>query len=155
MSTLTTGSATSTDVTPLHPFVTGPIGAVTFAAAMVVGDAFDLNKDRASGFTMSATEMLVTAGLGLVGLVIGVALGQRAWRGDTGRLSKYAVGLAIAGALTFIAFWSGWPSVFSAVAVGLAWEHRRRIGSFSPASAIAAGLGVLAFLATAYICVTG
>lgn len=139
---------------PLHPVVSGVLGVVVFAAAMVAGEAFDLNRDTSDAGT-SAGEWLATAGIAAVGLAIGLAFGVRAWAGDIKRLSRTALGLAIAGAVLFIAFWSGWPSVFSAVAVGLALEHRRRIGSFAPSAAIATGLGVLAFLATAYICVTG
>lgn len=150
----TTATTTTTTTEPTHPFVTGAVGAITFAAAMFAGEAFDLNRSG-DGASMSTTEWLVTAGLAVVGLVVGVAVGLRGWKGDPARLSTYALGLSLAAAATFVVFWSGWPSVLSAVAVGLAVEHRRRVGSFSPSTAIASGLGVLAFLATAYICVTG
>lgn len=138
----------------LHPVAAAVIGAASFGLAMVAGDLFDLNKDDDT-VAITASEWLITGGLALVGLAIGVGLGLRAWHGDVTRLSRTALGLAIAGAVTFVAFWSGWPSVFSAVAVGLALEHRRRIGSFSTSTGIAAALGVLTFVATAYICVTG
>ncbi len=138
----------------LHPVAAGVIGAGTFGLAMVAGDVWGLNKDD-DVVAVSASEWLITVGIALVGLAIGVGLGLRAWRGAVSRLSRTALGLAIAGAVTFVAFWSGWPSVFSAVAVGLALEHRRRIGSFSTSTGIAAALGVLTFVATAYICVTG
>ena len=151
MSTMT-DTTTKTGLGPLHPVFTGVIGAVVFGAAMASGEAFDLNKG--DGGT-SASEWGVTALIALVGLAIGVGIGLRGWGGSPTRLSRTALGLSIAGAVLFIAFWSGWTSVFSAVAIGLALEHRRRIGSFGPSTAIAAGLGVLTFVATAYICVTG
>ena len=140
--------------TRLHPVAAGIVGAVVFGLAMISGDAFDLNKDDDTVAT-TASEWLVTGGLALAGLAIGITLGLRAWRGDVTRLSRTALGLAIAGAVTFVAFWSGWPSVFSAVAFGLAVEHRRRIGSFSTGTGIAAALGFVTFVITAYICVTG
>lgn len=151
----TTATRPTTVQSPAHPLVAGPIGTLVFAAAMAVGEVFELNADTGGDTNSSLSEWLVTGGLAVVGLAIAVTLGIRAWQGDPARLAKYSLGLAIAGAVTFVAFWSGWPSAFSAVAVGLALENRRRIGSFGPATGIAAGLGVLAFLATAYICVTG
>lgn len=155
MTTITQHSVSTTG--SFHPIRTAAFGVLAFAGAMVAGDAFDLNKDygNGTGLTTTASEWLVTAAIAAVGLAVGVALGLRAWNGDAARLSKYALGLSVASAVTFVAFWSGWPSVFSAVAVGLALEHRRRIGSFATSTAIAAGLGVIAFVATAYICVTG
>jgi hypothetical protein len=41
------------------------------------------------------------------------------------------------------------------VAVGLALEHRRRIGSFATSTAVAAGLGALVFVAMTFFCVIG
>ena len=154
MSTITP-HATITEITPLHPWITGPIGSLTFGVAMFAGDAFDLNADKGSGPTTGVAEWLTMGALALVGLAIGIAVGMRGWSGDASRLPKFALGLAIAGAVTFVAFWSGWPSAFSAVAIGLALEHRRRVGSFAPVAGAALGLGTLAFLATAYVCVTG
>lgn len=138
----------------LHPVAAGLVGATTFGLAMTTGEVFDLNKgDDSVG--VGITEWLITGGLALVGLAIAVGVGLHAWRGDATRVSRTALGLAIAGAATFVVFWSGWPSAFSAVAFGLALEHRRRVGSFSLSSGTAAALGALAFVATAYICVTG
>ncbi len=154
MNTTSTHTPTRAGFGPLHPVVTGMLGLIAFGAAMAAGEAFDLNSDTSDAAT-SAGEWLATAGIAVVGLAIGLGFGLRAWAGDVQRLSRTALGLAIAGAALFVVFWSGWPSVFSAVAVGLALEHRRRIGSFAPISAIAVGLGVLAFLATGYVCVTG
>ncbi len=150
----TTLTSSRAGISPLHPLVTGAFGALVFGAAMFAGEAFDLNADPSDVGT-STGEWLVTGAIAAVGLAIGLALGLRAWAGDTTRLSRTALGMAVAGAVLFVVFWSGWPSVFSAVAVGLALEHRRRIGSFATSTAIAAGLGVLAFTAVAYICVTG
>ncbi len=151
---MTTLSTHEPAATRLHPAAAGVVGAVTFGLAMVAGDVFDLNKDDDT-VAVTASEWLITGGIALVGLAIGVGLGLRAWHGDATRLSRTALGLAIAGGVTFVAFWSGWPSVFSAVAVGLALEHRRRIGSFSTSTGIAVALGVITFVATAFICVTG
>lgn len=138
----------------LHPVAAGVVGAAAFGLAMIAGDVFDLNKDDDTVAT-TASDWLVPGGLALLGLAVGVALGLRAWRGDVTRLSRTALGLAIAGAVTFVAFWSGWPSVFSAVAFGLALEHRRRIGSFSASTGIAAGISLVTFVVTAFVCVVG
>ncbi|HEY0905135.1 MAG TPA: hypothetical protein VGE14_14705 [Marmoricola sp.] len=155
MSTTITRSDSTASVGPMHPALTAPLGAFTCAAALAAGELFDLNADPGGDTNTSSSEWLVTGGIIVVGLLIGYVLGRRAWAGNLQRLSRTAVGLAIASAVLFVAFWSGWPSVFSAVAIGLALEHRRRVGSFSPATAIAVGLGVLAFGATAVVCVIG
>jgi hypothetical protein len=78
---------------------------------------------------------------------------DRARAGSPGRLSATALGLAVAAAVTLVAFWSGWPQVFGAVA--LAVEHRRRVGSFSATTLAAPMLGAIAFIAAAIICVLG
>lgn len=154
--TTITASASATR-TSLHPFVTGAIGAVVFGTAMAVGEAFDLNAVGTSGerSSTSAMEWLVTAGIAAVGLAIALALGSRAWNGDLKRLARTATGLAIAGAVLIVAFWSGWPSTFSAVALGLALEHRRRIGSIGGGIALVAALAVAVSVFAAFICVTG
>jgi hypothetical protein len=154
MSTIATSRKT-VSLSPRHPAVTGPVGALTTAAALAAGEAFDLNADPGGNTATSASEWLVTGGIIAVGLLIGVQLGRWAWAGDVRRITRTALGLAIASAVLFIAFWSGWPTVFSAVAIGLSLEQRRRIGSFSPATVIATGLGGLAFVAASVLCVTG
>lgn len=149
---MTTTSAPATArPSPLHPAATAVTGVLTFAAAMAAGEVFDLN----AGGDTSAGEWAVAGLIAVVGVAIGIAVGLRGWTGSPTRLSRTALGLAIAGAVLFVVFWSGWPSVFSAVAVGLALEHRRRLGSFAPSTAIAAGLGAVAFVAVAILCVTG
>jgi hypothetical protein len=150
----TTTAPTTTRPSPRHPAATATFGVVTYAAAMAAGEAFGLNADT-GGNGASTGEWAVTGLIALAGVAIGVVVGLRGWAGSPTRLSRTALGLAIASAVLFIAFWSGWPSVFSAVAVGLAVEHRRRIGSFAPSSAVAAGLGTVAFVAMAFLCVTG
>lgn len=137
-----------------HPVAAGALGAVVYAAAMAAGEAFDLNADTSTAGT-SAGEWMLTGLIALVGLGIGVGVGLLGWVGSPSRLSRTALGLAIAAAVLFVAFWSGWPSVFSAVAVGLALEHRRRIGSFATSTGVTAGLGIVTFVAIAYLCVTG
>jgi hypothetical protein len=144
----------ATRVSPRHPAVTGAVGIVVYAASMAAGEAFDLNADTSTAGT-SAGEWAGTGLIALVGLAIGAGVGLRGWVGSPSRLSRTAIGLAVASALLFVVFWSGWPSVFSAVAVGLALEHRRRIGSFAPVTAVAAGLGAVAFVAMVFLCVTG
>lgn len=151
MTTLSTQAPTAFR---LHPITAAVTGAVTFGLAMIAGDVFDLNKDDDT-VAITASDWLITGGLAVVGLTIALGLGLRAWHGDVARLSRTALGLGIASAITFVAFWSGWPSVFSAVAVGLALEHRRRVGSLSAITGTAAALGVLVFAATAFVCVTG
>lgn len=156
---MTTISSTSTDAALTtsrrnlwHPAAAGTFGFVTYAAALAAGETFGLN---AAGNDTSAGDWAGTGLIALVGLAIGVTIGLRGWAGPPSRLARIALGLAIAGAALFVVFWSGWPSVFGAVAVGLAVDHRRRIGSFAPSTAIAAGLGALAFLAATFLCVIG
>jgi hypothetical protein len=122
---------------------------------MISGEVFDLNSDPADSSGTDGSDLAVYAGLVLVAVLVAVGLAAWALGGPPRRVGGTALGLAIAAAVTFVAFWSGWPSVFGAVAVYLAVEHRRRIGSFSGPSLIALVVGVLAFLAAAVTCVVG
>ena len=152
MSAITT---TSHRLDPLHPLIAAATGAATFGLAMIAGDVFDLNSDTETGPATSVLEIALYVGLVLVASVIAVWLGLRARAGSPRRLSGTALGLAIASAATFVVFWSGWPQVFGAVAVALAIEHRRRIGSFSAATLTTLVLGAIAFIAAAVTCLLG
>jgi hypothetical protein len=139
----------------LRPLAAAGVGAVTFAAAMTAGEVFDLNADSADAPGTSTSEVMAYAGIVLVAGIVAVGLAVWALGGTPRRVSATALGLAIAAAATFVAFWSGWPLVYGAVAVFLALEHRRRVGGFSGASATALGLGATAFVAAAVFCVIG
>ncbi len=147
-------TATSHRLDVLHPAIAAAIGAVTFGLTMTAGDAFGINSDPESEAT-SALEVATYVGLVLVASLVAVWLGLRARAGSPGRLSATALGLAIASAATFIGFWSGWPQVFGAVAVVLALDYRRRVGSFSAATLTALLLGAIAFIAASVTCVIG
>jgi len=151
MSTVSTTTTHRIDV--LHPLVAATVGGTVFAIAMIGGDLFDLNAGE--GPPTKAWEIAVYLVLVGAALVLAVWLGVRARAGSPGRLSKTAIALAVASAATFVAFWSGWPHVFGAVAVALALEHRRRVGSFSAATLSALVVGAVSVVAAAYICVVG
>lgn len=80
---------------------------------------------------------------------------RRAWNGPPHRLARTSLALAVVAAATFLAFWAGWTTVFGAVAVGTALEHRRRVGSLSGSSGTALALGSLAFVAGTVTCLVG
>ncbi len=151
MTTATIRSSHRFDV--LHPLVAVGVGAVTFAATMVAGDLFDLQAEE--GGNPGLAELAAYAGLVLVAAAIALWLGGRARAGAPSRLSVTALGLSLASAVTFVAFWSGWPHIFSAVGIVLALEHRRRVGSFSGVTTSALILGVVVFAATSLLCLTG
>ncbi|MCW2580112.1 MAG: hypothetical protein JWR82_1713 [Blastococcus sp.] len=136
-----------------HPGAAAAIGVLTFGLTLGAGEIFELNANPDDEVGLSGLAIYV--GLAAVGAAIAVAVGMWAWRSDLPRLAKAALGLAVGAAVTFVAFWSGWPIIFGAVAVGLAAEHRRRVGSFSGMTMVAMVLGALAFAAGAYICVVG
>ena len=138
----------------LHPVVAGTAGMLTFGLAMAVGEIYGLNSDQVSTAN-SVIGWIADAAIAVVGLAITLWLGKRAWSGSTTRLSRTALGLSLASAATYLAFWSGWPNIFSAAAIGLALEHRRRDNSWSVATGLAVGLGILVFVATAITCVLG
>jgi len=153
MSTITTSPSRHLDV--LHPLVAAATGAAVFALTLTSGDLFDLDAESHEGPATSFAEIGAYAGLVLAAVLIAVWLGVRARAGSPRRLSATALGLAVASAVTFVAFWSGWPHVYGAVAVALALEYRRRVGSFSGPTLTALVLGTVAFLAAAAICVLG
>jgi hypothetical protein len=151
MSTITT---TPRRIDILHPLVAALTGAATFGLAMTAGELFDLNADP-DGPATSSGEVAAYIGLVAAAVAIAVWLGLRARAGSPRRLSATALGLAIAAAVTVVVFWSGWPHVFGAVAVVLAVEHRRRVGSFSVTTMAALALGATALVAAAYVCLVG
>jgi hypothetical protein len=152
---MSTATTTSHRLDVLHPLIAAATGAVTFGLTMTAGEVFDLNADSAGSAATSMLEIALYVGLVVVAIAIAVWLGLRARAGSPRRLSATALGLAIASAATYVGFWSGWPHVFGAVAVVLAVEHRRRVGSFSAATLTALVLGAIAFIASAVTCLLG
>ena len=152
MSTTTVARPLRADAT--RPALAALFGALVFALTMTLGDVLDLQSDTADT-GLAFTELLTYVGLVLVAVSVATWLGARAWAGPPQRLARTALGLAVAAAVTFVGFWSGWPEVFGAVAVALALEHRRRVGSFSVTTLIALVLGGLALVLAGYLCVTG
>ncbi|TCO38139.1 hypothetical protein EV646_12152 [Kribbella antiqua] len=152
MSTATTASHR---IDVLHPLIAAAIGAVTFGLTMTAGEVFGLNSDSAGSAATSMLEIALYVGLVVAAMAIAVWLGLHARAGSPSRLSATTLGLAVASAATYVGFWSGWPHVFGAVAVVLAVEHRRRVGSFSAATLIALVLGAIAFIASTVTCLLG
>jgi hypothetical protein len=152
MSTMTSSSH-RLDV--LHPLLAATAGGLIFGLTMIAGDVFDLNTDSDEGPAITVGEIALYVGLVVAAGVIAVWLAQRARAGSPRRLAATALGLSIAAAATYVAFWSGWPHVFGAVAVVLAIEYRRRVGSFAPTTIIALSLGAIALVAAAITCVFG
>ena len=153
-------TTTTTTTAPRHrldarrPFAAALAGAAAYAAAMAAGDVFDLNADSGSSST-GWGDIALYAGLVLVAVVAATWLGTRAGTGSPDRLARYALGLALASAATFVGFWSGWPQVLGAMAVVTALEHRRRIGGFSGLAATAMVIGLMALVASLVLCVIG
>lgn len=145
----------------LSPGVTAAFGFVVYALSMIAGNVFEWNMDsrldNAHPHTVweSVTDFAAEYAIGLVGVAIAVWACRQAWRGQPSRLALTALILAVVAAVTIPAFWAGWSNVFGAVAVGLALEHRRRVGSLSPATGTAFILGSVAFTAAAVTCVLG
>ena len=136
-----------------HPAAAAAVGVLVFGLSLGAGAVFELNANPDEGVT--GQDLVLYVVVAAAGAAIAVAIGMWAWRGDPRRLAGAALGLALGAAATFVAFWSGWPIIFGAVAVGLAAEHRRRLGSFSAMTIVALVLGAVAFVAAASVCVTG
>ena len=145
----------------LSPAETAAFGFVVYALAMIAGEVFDVNLDSHVETTHRHTIWESVSGsapefaIALVGVAIAVWAGRRAWRGQSSRLARTALALAVVAAITCTVFWAGWSSIFGAVAVGLALEYRRRVGSLGATAGIALALGALAFVAAAVTCVLG
>ena len=145
----------------LSPAVTATFGYVVYVAAMIAGNVFETNMDSRLGHThpdtawQSVTDYAIEYAIGLVGMAIAILAGRRAWRAQPHRLARTALILAAVAAVTVVAFWAGWPNIFGAVAVGLALEHRRRVGSLGAATGTSLVLGSAAFVAGAASCLLG
>jgi hypothetical protein len=153
MSTITTRPGQHLDA--LHPVVAASVGVVTFAATMVAGDLFDLNSDAADAPATTLEDLAAYAGFVLVGVALAVWLGTRARSGSPDRLAKASLGFALASAVTFVGFWSGWPHILAAVGIALSLEYRRRVGAFSGIAAAALLVSAASFIATSWICLVG
>lgn len=153
MSTITTRPGQRVDL--LHPLVASTVGAITFAATMVAGDLFELNADADDAPATTLQDLGGYAVLVLVGFGLAVWLGTRARSGTPDRLAKASLGFALASAVTFVGFWSGWPHIFAAVGVALSLEYRRRVGAFSGITVAALLVSAAGFIATSWICLVG
>jgi hypothetical protein len=135
--------------------------AAVAAGALALSDTlgrqvtWDLSARYAVGFVTFVTDFAAEYAIGLVGVAIAVWAGRRAWGGQPARLARTALILAVVAAVTIPAFWAGWSNVFGAVAVGLALESRRRVGSLGAAAGTALILGSVAFLAGTVACALG
>jgi hypothetical protein len=145
----------------LSPVVTAAFGFVVYALSLIGGEVFEVNADsrlgREHSHTLweSATAWAPEFAIGLVGVAIAILAGRRAWLGQPSRLARTAVVLAVVAVVTIPVFWAGWSSVFGVVAVGLALEGRRRVGSLGAGAGTALVLGSVAFLAATAICLLG
>ena len=152
---MTTTSTTAQRVDLLHPLPAALFGGAVFAAAMTAGEVFGLNSDESGGATTTMSDIAAYAGSVVAAVALATWLGTRARSGSPDRLARYALGLALASAVTFVAFWSGWPHVLAAVAVVSAVEHRRRVGGLGAMSGIALLLGSLSLIASTFVCLVG
>jgi hypothetical protein len=156
MSTFSPTARSATGVTVRGTVAAGLAGAVVFGLAMAAGVVFDLNADGRDGdASFDWNELWFYVVSPLVAVALAAWLGRRALAGTPQRLARTALGLGIAAAATVVVFWTGWPLVFGAVAALLGLEHRRRLGSFAPVAVAAIGLGTVALLVSAVVCVTG
>jgi hypothetical protein len=94
------------------------------------------------------------ASLAAAAVVLAVAVATWARAGSPTRLARVALGLGIASAAAFPAYFGGWPLVLGLTAVGTAMEYRNRVGSWSSSSAIGLVAGIVGFVAGVGICLT-
>lgn len=143
------------------PGVTAAFGFVVYVVAVIAGEVFEINADHRlphhheHSLWETLTGFWVEFAIALVGVAIVVWAGRRAWSGSPSMLTRTALALGVVGVLTVPAFWSGWPNVFGAAALGLALESRQRLGSLGPMAGSAAVLGSLGFVAGTVICMLG
>jgi hypothetical protein len=135
------------------------VGLAAYVLAMYVGEVFDLNADDHT--TAAPNDGPVQAlhlpelGIGLLAAAIAVLAASQALSRPPATADRWALGLATLAAASIPIFWAGWPTIYGAVAIGLALTQRRRLGSASRLSVAANVLGSAAFLAGAAACVFG
>src|SRR4051795_5639421 len=141
------------------PVVWASVGLAVYVLAMLGGEVFDLNADDHT--TAVPHEGPVQAlhlpeiGIGLLAAAIAVVVASRALSGPPATADGWALGLAILAAASMPIFWAGWPTIYGAVAIGLALTQRRRLGSVTGLSVAAIVLGSAAFLAGTAACIFG
>jgi hypothetical protein len=143
---------------PSTPVISAGFGFVVYVLAMLAGQVFEVNADahiETSDESFIGSLHLPEMGIGLFGAAIAVWVANRALSGSMARADRYALGLAIAAALSIVVFWAGWPTILGAVAIGVAYEQRRRIGSSSGLALVAVALGGVAFVFGTALCVLG
>jgi Kef-type K+ transport system membrane component KefB len=159
MSATTQSTPTKTSV--LSPAVTAAFGFVVYVLAIIAGEVFEVNADHRLPHHQDQSLWEVLTGfwaefaIALVGIAVAVWAGRRALSSTPSRVAPTALILAAIGVITIVAFWSGWPNVLGAVAVGLALDSRQRLGSLGPMAVTAAVLGTLAFVAGSVLCMLG
>jgi hypothetical protein len=143
------------------PGITAAFGFVVYVLAVITGEVFEVNADHRlphhhqQDLWETLTGFWAEFAIALVGIAIVVWAGRRAMSGAPSRLARTALVLGVVGVLTLPAFWSGWPNVFGAAALGLAFESRQRLGSLGPMAGSAAALGCLGFVAGTVTCILG
>jgi hypothetical protein len=145
----------------LWPALTAALGFVVYALSAIVGETLEVNADsgvepaHSHALWESVTGWADEFAIALVGVAGAILAGGRAWRGEPSRLIRTALVLSVVAVITFPAFWAGWSNVFGATSIGLALEHRRRIGSFGAGAWTAIILGSAAFAAGTVACLLG
>jgi hypothetical protein len=124
----------------VHPVVTSLVAAGVHGVAMSMGSQYGYNIGYAS---LAAAAVLLSS-----------VVGRWAWAGGATRLARVALGLGIASAAVFPAYFGGWPLVLGLTAVGMAIEYRNRVGSWSSSAAIGLVAGLIGCVAGVGICFT-
>jgi hypothetical protein len=143
------------------PGATAAFGFVVYVLAVIAGEVFEINADHRlphhedHDLWETLTGFWLEFAIALVGVAIVVWAGRRALSGSPALLTRTALVLGVVSLLTVPAFWSGWPNVFGAAALGLAAESRQRHGSLGPMAGSAGALGSLGLVAGTVICMLG
>jgi heme/copper-type cytochrome/quinol oxidase subunit 3 len=140
----TSGTGSETVAVLSGPAAAPIVGFTVYLVAVILNLASDAAKPAEQGFT----EWAVTLALPLAGLAFATWVAARAQR--RGSQAQTALAMGIAGILTMVVFWAGFPCVFGATALSMG----RAAGSRGAALA-GVLLGTLALVAGAWTMVTG
>lgn len=141
----------STSVQGTHPVMAPVLGLAVYLGAVVLNRASDAGEPA----EQTLREWVITLAMAGVGVAIAAWASRRAATRGASSMARTALILGIVAALTFVVFWTGFPCVFGAAALGLGLASRPSGGRMSTPAVAGVLLGGLALVAGAITMVVG
>jgi Kef-type K+ transport system membrane component KefB len=135
----------------MNPAIAPVMGLVVYLGAVVL----NLASSAGEPTEQDVTDWVTTLAIAAFGVGIAVAASQRAVRRGGESAARTSLAMGVVAALTFVVFWTGFPCVFGAAAIGLAVSSRPPSGRMGTPGIAGVLLGALGLVAGAMTMVVG